>query len=251
MEKGSRFTANEGTNKAMEQKYINDNLLIERYLRDELSSAEAAAFEEAYLGSGELLDDLEAAEKLQQGLRDVAVLEKSAARSSRSSWIPSIFSSPQYAMAASFLLVASLGFSGLLYQRVGELDGLTGTPGAVPTQIVPLVSVRGLPGSEPLNTIQLDPDTHAYVLMLDPGFEPYSHYRASVYEAGSGGAGNLILQANNLTPGYEDMLALSIPASMLEPGEFDIHVEGWREEWPPEHAFAPVDVLTLRVLRAN
>jgi hypothetical protein len=154
-------------------------------------------------------------------------------------------------MAASFLLVASLGVTGLLYQRVGALDGLTGTPGAAPAQIVPLVSVRGLPGGEPLNTIQLDPDTHAYVLMLDPGFEPYSHYRASVFAAGSGGAGNAILQVSHLTPGYEDMLALSIPAATLKPGEFDIHVEGWRADWPPEHAFAPVDVLTLRVLRAD
>ena len=235
----------------MEQKYTNDNLLIERYLRDELSSAEAAAFEEAYLGSSELLDDLEVAEKLQQGLRDVAVLEKSAARSSRPSWIPSVFHSPQYAMAASFLLITSLGVTGLLYRQVGELGDLTGPPGAAPAQIVPLVSVRGLPGNEPVNTIQLDPDTHAYVLMLDPGFEPYARYRASVFEAGTGGAGNAILQVGNLTPGYEDMLALSIPAAVLKPGDFDIHVEGWREEWPPEHAFAPVDVLTLRVLRAD
>lgn len=243
--------ANEGTDKAMERKYINDNLLIERYLRDELSPAEAAAFEEAYLGSGELLDDLEAAEKLQQGLRDVTVLEKSVARSPRSRRIPSIFFSPQYAMAASFLLVASLGVTGLLYQQAGELDGHTGAPGAVPAQIVPLVSVRGLPGGEPVNTIRLDSDTHTYVLMLDPGFEPYTHYRTSVFEAGAGSTGDPILEANHLTPGYEDMLALSIPAVVLEPGEFDIHIEGWREEWPPEHAFAPVDVLTLRVLRAD
>jgi hypothetical protein len=36
------------------------------------------------------------------------------------------------------------------------------------------------------------------------------------------------------------MLALSLPGSIPSPGDFEIHLEGWREEWPANHIFEPV-----------
>ena len=83
--------------------------------------------------------------------------------------------------------------------------------------------------------------------MLDPGFEDYSHYRATVYRKERGGADTLLWQVDEMTPGYEDMLALSVPASLLEPGDFEISVEGWRENWPEARAYDRINTLSLRV----
>lgn len=235
----------------MDQDHIKNELLIERYLQDQLSPGEEAAFEEAFLGSPDLLDELEAAEKLKQGLRDISVLEKSRAAEPRKSWVPSLFQSPQWAMAASFLLLVSFATTGVLYQRVGELEALGGTIVATGAQIVPLVTVRGTPGADPVNTIELGPDHGTFVLMLDPGFETYSYFRATLLPMGSVSAKDVVFQADRLTPGYEEMLALSVPASLLTPGDFEVRVEGWRQEWPPDHAFDSIGVMTLRVVSAD
>ncbi len=42
-------------------------------------------------------------------------------------------------------------------------------------------------------------------------------------------------------------LALSLPGPVLKPGDFEIQLEGWRDEWPADHAYDPVDTLTFRV----
>ena len=59
----------------MNKKITEDKGLIERYLANELTDTEREAFEERVLGSPALLDELEAAERLQQGLQDIAALE--------------------------------------------------------------------------------------------------------------------------------------------------------------------------------
>ena len=222
-----------------------DNLLIARYLQGKLSEEEAADFEERFLSSDELLDELEAAERLQQGLQDLASLEdaraSSKARSSGKlvSGIGSMFRSPRYAMAASFLLLVSLGFSGFLVQQNVRLSE-NGPEMAAPVEIVPLVSVRGMTGGEPVNTLQLAGDEKQFVLMLDPGFETYAHIRATVFQLKPGDEPVQLWQVDNMTPGFEDMLALSLPGSVLEPGDYQIRLEGWQDEWPVDHSFEPI-----------
>lgn len=231
--------------KSMDEDRINDNLLIERYLQGKLSEEEAAEFEERYLSSDELLDELESAERLQQGLNDLATLEKAQATGqARSpgtlvSGINSMFQSPRYAMAASFFLVVSLGFSTFLVQQNVRLSEI-GQGLAVPAEIVPLVSVRGTTGGESINTLYLSDTAQQFVLMLDPGFEAYAHIRATVFRLDPTREPVRIWQVDNMTPGFEDMLALSLPGAVLEPGDFEIHLEGWRDEWPAGHAFDPI-----------
>ena len=226
----------------MDEDRINDNLLIERYLQGKMSEEEAADFEECYLSSDELLDELEAAERLQQGLNDLATLEKAQASGKDRlaekmvSSINSMFQSPRYAMAASFFLVVSLGFSSFLVQQNVRLSE-TGQGLAVPTEIIPLVSVRGTTYGEPVNTLHLGDTAQQFVLMLDPGFETYMHIRATVFRLDPTREPVQLWQVDNMTPGFEDMLALSLPGSILEPGDFEIHLEGWRDEWPADHAF--------------
>jgi len=216
---------------------------IEQYLQSGLSVEEQTAFEEEFLSSGQLLDELEVAEKLKQGLQDLAAVENAAVPKDQSSWLGSFLRSPQYAMAASFLLVVSLGVSGVLLQKFDSKPGPGHSVSALPTQITPLISVRGASDGTAVNTLKQVGNEMNHVLMLDPGFSSYSFYRTSVYRLDPTGASIRIWQVDGMLPGYEDMLALSLPGSILDPGRFEIRIEGWQEEWPAGHDWAPVDTL--------
>lgn len=235
----------------MDEEHINKDLLIERYLQGKLSDEEAASFEEQFLSNSELLDELESAELLQQGLQDVVELEKAHVPDKDHltekpvSSIVSLFQSPRYAMAASFLLLLSVGFSSFMVQqntRLSDIDPYQ----ALPTEIIPLVSVRGIPDNGPINTLELGDSAQQFVSMLDPGFETYSHYRATVFILDPASEATLVWQVNDMLPGYEDMLALSLPASVLKPGNFEIRLEGWKDEWPGDHMFAAIETIHFR-----
>lgn len=235
----------------MNKNQTEESLLIERYLADELSDSEREAFEERLLYSLGLLDELEAAESLQRGLQDVTAMEMANAPVGQSSGragsaVVSLFQSPRYAMAASVLLLVSLSVSSFLLQQNQHLST---TVGGLPvqTEIISLVSVRSGAGIDPINTLSLGDGSHQYVMMLDPGFEDYSHFRTTVYRLEAGGAKTKFWQVDDMIPGYEDMLALSVPGSVLEAGDFEIRVEGWRDEWPAASEYERVNTLTLRV----
>jgi len=232
----------------MDQEDNMQNQLLGRYLQDKLSDQEQALFEERFLASEQLLNELEAVERLKQGLQDIAALDRAHARNQHRSWFVSVFQSPKYAMAASFFLLVSLGVSSALFQQLGQPRGFDPVAGSLPTQITPLVSVRGTSGDEPVNTLQLGNTDQQFVLMLDPGFTVHSHYRTTVYRQDASGTHTRIWQADNMLPGYEDMLALFLPSQLLDPGDFEIQIEGWKDEWPENHALDPVDTLTFRVL---
>lgn len=235
----------------MDEEHTNQDLLIERYLQGKLSDEEATSFEEQFLSSDELLDELESAELLQQGLQDVATLKKAHAPDDNHlaeqpvSRIVSLFQSPRYAMAASFLLLLSVGFSSFLVKQNARFSDI-GPSLAFSTEIIPLVSVRGAPDSEPINTLQLGDSAQQFVLMLDPGYEDYSHYRATIFRLNPASEAALVWQVNDMLPGYEDMLALSVPGSVLSQGDFEIHLEGWKDEWPDDHTFSPIETIHFR-----
>jgi hypothetical protein len=230
----------------MDREYIVKNLLVERYLQGSLSAEEQTAFEEALLSSEDLLDQLESAELLQQGMNDVATLEQPQPASSRPSWFVSMFNSPRYAMAASFLLLVSLGVSSTLLHQLGQRDGPEFS--ITSTQIVPLVSVRGAPGDRSVNTVRIGERNEQTVLMLDPGFDQYARYRATVYRLQAGAEPTQVIQVDDLRPGYEEMLALALSSRVLEPGDYQVTIEGWRDEWPADHAFERIDMVPLRVV---
>lgn len=232
----------------MEKDYLENNLLVERYLRGELSAEEQTAFEEALLSSADLVDQLESAELLQQGLHTVATVEQARSAASTTSRFATLFNSPRYAMAASVMLLVSLGVSGtLLYQR----DSQPGTVPVMSTQILPLVTVRGAPGAQSVNALKVADGNVQTVLMLDPGFEQYTHYRATIYRLEAGKEPTRVVQVDGLKPGYEEMLALSLSSRGWKPGDYEVAIEGWRDEWPAGHAFDLIDTVPLRVVSSG
>src|SRR5688572_16744094 len=123
----------------MDRQYIRDNGVIERYLSGALTADEEQAFEEAYLGNAELLEEIEAAERLRDGMKGLD--SAGDLQRSRPRW-QQAFASPRYAMAASLLLAVSLGFSTVLYNENRNLrGGVASTP--MITRFVALEAVRG------------------------------------------------------------------------------------------------------------
>src|SRR5262245_15181334 len=109
----------------MDRQHIRDNEVIERYLSGALTADEEQAFEEAYLGDPELLNQVETAERLRDGIKKLDAagrLERMRPPARWRQWL----ASPQYAAAASVLLAVSLGFSAMLFREntILRQDGL-------------------------------------------------------------------------------------------------------------------------------
>jgi hypothetical protein len=43
------------------------------------------------------------------------------------------------------------------------------------------------------------------------------------------------------------MLALTVPSSILSPGNYEIQLEGWLDEWPADHGFEQIDTKTFKI----
>lgn len=207
----------------MDRQHIRDAHVIERYLKGVLSAAEEQAFEEAYLADPELLEELEVAERLRAGLKDLGAADSAGRAAPRSRWLE-LASSPRYGIAASLVAVAAFAWATVLYvQNQGLRGGSTFTV-ATQTRLLPLVSVRG--AASP-NEIAAPASGEWTVLLLDAGFGDYDVYRAVLARRD----GREVLRLDGLTPTYEGLLALGVPGELLQPGEYEIHLSGGRRDW--------------------
>ena len=240
----------------MDMNKINEQLLIERYLQGTLSDEEEKAFEEAIVSSPGLLDQLEATERLREGLKDLHAVGGFETQGSRGfaaargtgspalAAVTGLFHSPRYALAATVLLAVSLVMTASLYNRGAGQAMLT--PGG-DTQIAALHTVRSVNGDEPFNILEQGNPGSWQVLMVDPGYEVYTHFRATLSRLENGRPAQAILELDNMQPGYEDQLALGLPSDLLSPGDYEVQVDGWRSEWPADHDYEPVNRVTFRV----
>src|SRR5690606_17530870 len=105
---------------SMKRQPIDQQLIIERYLQGKLTQSEEEAFEEAYLGNPELVEQLKLTERLRGGLVDLEARgepPKPAAHRGGAAFL----AAPQYAAAATLPLVGALVLSTLLYVENASL----------------------------------------------------------------------------------------------------------------------------------
>jgi hypothetical protein len=216
----------------MDRQHIRDAQIVERYLQGKLSPAEEQAFEEAYLGDPELLAELEAAERLRDGLQDIHEADLAARPLSRSRWLAA---SPRFGIAASIIAAAALAASGvlLLQNRTRESDALSPLAAASHVRVLSLVSVRGADNANVITAPAADDWT---VLLLDPGFGDYDEYRAVLVRVDAT-ATREILRLDGMLPTYEDQLALGVAGRMLTPGKYEVRLAGGRRDSPAGPAF--------------
>jgi hypothetical protein len=226
----------------MDRHYIRDHQVIERYLKGELSPAEEQDFEETYLADQALLDEIELVERLGGGLKQLKTRGE-IAPSRTAGWFR-VFASPQFAAAASVLLVVSLVFSAALYRdnlSLRQAQSLVAGGGV--TRLLPLVSVRGSPEIE----IEAPDANELAVLLVDPGFTKHDTYRAVVSRSGAQGS-TAIWSAAGLVAEYEDQVAIGMPGRLLTPGDYTIAIEGRMKDWPAARASEPVEQLTVKIV---
>jgi hypothetical protein len=194
-----------------------------------------------------LLDELELAEKLQQGLQDVAIVEtlhKKARPGSRSA---SFFRTPQYAAAATVFLFVSMAVSTVLYQRVERLSETGQVMSFDNTRVIPVLTARGAPSNEPITHFS-PAEGEEIVLLVDPGPDRYPRYRMTVFRQDGGDAEKPVWQRDSIVAGYQDMVALSIPGTKLEVGDYLIRVEGWNEERPAGQEYEYLTEVGFRIV---
>jgi hypothetical protein len=223
----------------MDMKHIEKGLLVERYLRGDLSTEEEAAFEEVLLASPELLDQLETAERLQGGLRDLSAVEGATTPVERGGAVTALFASPRFALAASVLMAASVVFAASMYRQNQLLESELAGSASAPTQVQALYTVRSAPGDEPVNTVSPTPGGQV-VLLVDPGFESFQSYRGTLLRLDAGSEPEAVHEFDGLLPGYEDMLALALPSRLLTPGRYEILVEGLAVDSVADSVYEPV-----------
>jgi hypothetical protein len=211
----------------MDRQHIRDNQVIERYLQGRLSAADEQAFEEAYMADAELLEEVQLAERLREGFKNLPEEDRAPRPAPRARWLD-LAGSPRYGIAASLVAAAALLSSGMLYlQQPGFGSGESGLfAGPSNTRVVPLVTVRG---SGNPNSIAAPAAQEWTVLMLDTGLGDYDSYRAVLTRAGSA---DELLRLDGMTPTYEGMVALGLPGRLLPPGNYEIRLDGRKSDWP-------------------
>lgn len=227
----------------MDRQYIRDHQVIERYLSGTLTADEEQAFEEAYLGDQELLDQVQAAERLREGVKELdraGSLERLRAPARWRQWL----ASPQYAAAASVLLAVSLGFSAMLYREVGELRGNNLAQTSPSTRLVRLEATRGGDARE----IPAPAPDELTVLQLDSGVVAYDTYRGTLTRRDGDRSETVWSRADLLAS--DDTILITVSGRALPPGQYEARLDGRMNDWPAER-FEQITRLDLTVVPRN
>ena len=85
------------------------------------------------------------------------------------------------------------------------------------------------------------------ILLVDPGPADYASYRVSLRPANAGAGAEPVWQQEDVALGYQDMLALGLPATRLESGAYLLRVEGRRGESAAGGEYEPVSEIAFEV----
>jgi hypothetical protein len=229
----------------MDRQYIRDHQVIERYLSGTLTADEEQAFEEAYLGDQELLDQVQAAERLREGIKELdraGGLERLRTPARWRQWL----ASPRYAAAASVLLAVSVGFSTMLYRENVDLRATGSSQASERTRLVRLEVVRS--GGDPREILAPELDERT-VLQLDAGAVAYDTYRGTVMRR-DGDRSETIWSRADLVAESDETVLIGVPGRALPPGDYEARLEGRMSDWPADR-FDEIARLQLRIVPRN
>lgn len=225
----------------MDHDQIEEQQIAERYLLGQLSVEEADQFEAHTLYCAACRDRLDTTEALLQGLRAVAAEDGAAiGRMGALAWLARRGLWARAGLAA--LLVVGLAMPGwLLWRNLGQvrsdLEALR-RPGVA--SVVSLAALRGASSGEPSHRVVLGDRSGWVVLSLELDEPIAERYRVTL-EASDGGT---LWGLDDLAPDPRASLAMSIPASSLEPGIYQLRAEALLPSGPAaagRYTFRAVD----------
>jgi hypothetical protein len=109
-------------------------------------------------------------------------------------------------------------------EREGEVEAARHPEVNVPIFLLAAVRSGEEAGREPVNQIPLSATASSVILTFELATADFPTYRASLHAAD----GKEIWQARGLHPDSRDTLVLLLPASMLQPGLYQLTIEGAR-----------------------
>jgi len=228
----------------MDRQYIRDNEVIERYLSGALTADEEQAFEEAYLGDPELLDQVQAAERLREGIKELDGAGRLGRVRSPARWRQWL-AAPQYAVAASVLLAVSLGFSTMLYRENITLRQSDLAQVSVSARLIPLEAVRG---GNPV-ILSAPASDVATLLQLNAGLDAYDTYRGVLTRIGAGS--ETIWRRADLAASSDGTVLIGpISARALRPGTYEAKLDGRMNAWPTDR-FEEVSSIQVEIVPQN
>lgn len=202
----------------MNRSYIDTHLVVDRYLQGELSEEETAEFEERLVWDSALVDEVDLATKLLEGLRAVLDRNESDGSGYRGALdrVVNLFQVPAYAAAASFML--AVGMSWVILSNNQPNGETAPLDMALPTEIVPLFTTRGTDSS----TMIVSEGSWTVILLDAPA--GYDKFRVSIHPQDE--QSPPVWSGEDLLPTYPDSLALSMPGSVLGEGDYVLLLDG-------------------------
>jgi Putative zinc-finger len=256
----------------MDHQSIDAGNVAERYVTGRLPPEEAALFEEHYLDCPACCARVEAAERLQRGLRRLA--EEAAVRAPGS---PRWSRSPRLALAAAALLAVALLPAWIELREVqrlrsdlaqtkvetGSADRLKGdlqqtrrdlaaevekrealaremAADRQPQASLPVVALTPVRGGEgPARTLKLPEKSGWIALWVEPGDAGFPAYRATLRKD----EGAVVLQASGLRLNDLGALLVTLHSTSLSPGAYRLDLDGLPQAGAP----VPVGRFPLRI----
>ncbi len=234
---------------------IEDQEIIERYVRNQLDPEERKSFEEHFFACDDCFQKLQATERFIAGIRDAAAhgVLPVTPQASPSGWRMASPWIPAFAVSAvAALLLASVAvwqyfvempnLRGRLTQSEAHLRSSQQAQAALEQRLqqslqaevnVPLVMLQATRDVQAPSAEAVLPAGAAHlILWIDVGSGRYSSYRLEVFRAG----GEPIEALQHLKRNSYGALAATLPAERLQTGEFRIKLSG--EEPPPASLLA-------------
>jgi hypothetical protein len=228
----------------MDRNYIDMHLLTDRYLQGTLAESEQAEFEERLVWDQALIDEVDLAEGLRNGLQESFADNRHTASPDNVSILgrlTNLLAVPQYAAAASFLLAVTLT-AGVLLKPLGSGDDNQAIP-LIQTEILPLFAVRG--GTAP--TIAFNDESWTVLLVDVTG--THTAYRVTVRKD-EPNAEPVWIQ-DGMLPTYPESLAIGMPGDLLADGDYVLSIEGVRESDTGQKTYEHVQDIPFQATTAH
>ena len=225
----------------MQHSQIEEQNLIDRYVRGTMPAAERAEFEEHFVDCAECQEQIEVAKSLRQAVRE-SIAESAGGwiagepvherRRPASGW-------RWVAIAACAGLLMALGTSTvLLLQRERARRELASA--RLSSELAPVVfGLRLSRDATAPRDITLPGDSRWMIFLAEIDATRYSRYRASV----TGSRGEEIWSQDGIRPNSPDSISVAIPSGALHPGTYTLAVSGAQ----PDGSLIPVARFPLRL----
>jgi Putative zinc-finger len=230
---------------------IDKEEIVERYVSNQLSSAERQAFQEHFFECEECFEKLQATMKLRAGIRDAAergLLPGTANRApagGRSLWFSRPLALTTFAAVVFAALSAWMYFAWIPRLRTEarrptaplRSEQPSGAPVETEPAVevaeanVPVVVLQATRAAAETTRLVVPPGARRIVLWVEIGPSRYHEFQLQVFAADS----RVLTSITGLQPNRYGALAASLPAEQLPAGDFRIRLTGQN---PPPAALA-------------